>query len=157
MVFIKETGISSGPFQKPRTRWKQHSYGEYEFFQEDISLPKAATIIRQRRSALAFDGKAVLPKKGLFRMLDKTVPRDCCAPFDMYLGEPSVHLLIFLHRVEGLEPGLYFLLRNTRDPEDLRSICRPDFLWERVEGTPEPVHLYLLRKGDFRNEGATAG
>ena len=90
-------------------------------------------------------------------MLDKTVPRGRCAPFDMELGEPSVHLLIFLHRVSGLDPGIYFLVRNSRDLEDLRSRCRPDFLWERVEGTSEPVHLYLLRKGDFRNEGATAG
>lgn len=147
----------SAATEKPRTPGKQHRYREYEFFREEMPPKKAATIIRQRRSALAFDGKTVLPKSGLFGMLDKTVPRGRCAPFDMELGEPSVHLLIFLYGVSGLEPGIYFLVRNLRDLEALRSRCRPDFLWESVEGTSEPVHLYLLRKGDFRNEGATTG
>jgi hypothetical protein len=142
---------------KPRIPGQQHLIGEYEFFQEEISPQRAAAVIRRRRSALAFDGKTVLPKKGLFGMLDKTIPRGGCTPFDMDLGEPSVHLLIFLHRASELEPGLYFLVRNLRDLEDLRSRCRPDFLWERIVGTSEPVHLYLLRKGGFRNEGATAG
>ncbi len=147
----------SAATEKPRTPWKQYLYQEYEFFREETSQKKAATIIRQRRSGLAFDGKTVLPKSGLFGMLDKTVPRGRCAPFDMEMGEPSVHLLLFLYRVPDLEPGIYFLVRNLRDLEDLRGRCRPDFLWESIEGTSEPVHLYLLKKGDFRNEGATAG
>ena len=147
----------SAATEKPRTSGVKHRYLEHEFFREATSPKKAAAVIRQRRSALAFDGRTVLTKEGVFGMLDKTVPRGNSAPFDMELCGPSVHLLIFLHRVSGLEPGLYFLVRNPEDIEDLRSRCRADFLWERIGGGPEPVHLYLLRKGDFRNEGASAG
>ena len=45
-------------------------------------------------------------------ILDKTLPRDDCPPFDARIGEPFLHLLIFVHQIEGLAPGLYFLLRN---------------------------------------------
>ena len=31
---------------------------------------------------------------------------------DVWPYEPTIHLLIFVHRVEGLRPGLYFLVRD---------------------------------------------
>src|SRR5207247_5405687 len=74
----------------------------------------AAHIIRQRRSAVAFDGVTGITKDQFCSMLDKTLPRDACAPFDLGLTVPCVHLLLFVHRVTGLEPGLYFLLRADR-------------------------------------------
>jgi len=141
---------------KPETPGMRYIYRDYEFFEKEEPSTLAAEIIRRRRSAVAFDGKTSMQKRHFLGMLDKTIPRSHAAPFDLEAGEPSVHLLIFVHRISGLEPGLYFFFRNERDGE-LKQKCRPDFLWERVDGTTGLLQLYLLKKGDFRNEGATAG
>ena len=54
-----------------------------------------------------------------------------------------VDLLLFVHRVRGLVPGLYWLDRSGLRPPPMRE----DFLWQRVD--PE-LPLYLLREGDAR-------
>ena len=81
-------------------------------------------------------------------MLDKTLPRDACAPFDLGLTVSCVHLLLFVHRVTGLEPGLYFLLRAERDLPALQQKCHRHFLWRPVD---EARPLYLLQAGDFQS------
>jgi len=108
----------------------------------------AAQIIRQRRSAVAFDGFSSLTKDQFCAMLDKTLPRDGCAPFDLGLTVSCVHLLLFVHRVTGLEPGLYFLLRAEKDFPALQQKCHRYFLWSPVD---EALPLYLLQTGDFRS------
>src|SRR6266550_2423907 len=108
----------------------------------------AAQIIRQRRSAVAFDGVSSITKDQFCAMLDKTLPRDACAPFDLGLTFPCVHLLLFVHRVAGLEPGLYFLLRAERDLPALKDKCHRHFLWRPVD---EALPLYLLQAGDFQS------
>ena len=108
----------------------------------------AAQIIRQRRSAVAFDGFTSLTKNQFCAMLDKTLPRDECAPFDLGVTAPCVHLLLFVHRVTGLEPGLYFLLRAERDLPALQQKCHRHFLWRPVD---EALPLYLLQAGDFQS------
>jgi len=115
------------------------------------STPTAAQIIRQRRSAVAFDGVTSITKDQFFTMLDKTLPCEGCAPFDLGLSVASVHLLLFVHRVTGLEPGLYFLLRAERDLAALQSHsagCHRHFLWSRVD---QALPLYLLQAGDFQS------
>ena len=112
----------------------------------------AAQLIRQRRSAVAFDGVSCLPKLQFFALLDKTLPRADCAPFDLGLISASVHLLVFVHRVTGLEPGLYFWLRADRDLPALQQQCHRQFVWQRVDpGLP----LYLLQAGDFQSPALT--
>jgi len=108
----------------------------------------AAQIIRQRRSAVAFDGITSITKYQFCSMLDKTLPRDAGAPFDLGRTVPCVHLLLFVHRVSGLEPGLYFLLRAERDLPDLQQKCHRHFLWRPVD---EALPLYLLQNGDFQS------
>jgi len=111
----------------------------------------AAQIIRQRRSAVAFDGVSSISKDQFCTMLDKTIPREACAPFDLGLTDSCVHLLLFVHRVTGLEPGLYFLLRAERDLPALQSRvagCHRHFLWRPVD---EALPLYLLQAGDFQS------
>jgi SagB-type dehydrogenase family enzyme len=107
----------------------------------------ATQIIRQRRSAVALDGVSSITKNQFCTMLDKTLPRDACAPFDLGLTVPCVHLLLFVHRVTGLEPGLYFLLRAERDLPALQHKCHRHFLWRPVDGA---LPLYLLQTGDFQ-------
>lgn len=107
----------------------------------------AARIIRRRRSAVAFRPDARLDRKPFFSMLDKTLPRNGHAPFDLVPYRPAVNLFVFVHQVAGLESGLYFLERTRGDMTALRSLCRPDFLWAPVS---RHLPLYLLRPGDLR-------
>jgi SagB-type dehydrogenase family enzyme len=112
---------------------------------EDLPLT-AAAVIRRRRSATAFDRRRGMSKTDFFAMLDRTLPRAGTAPFDAGPSDAALHLLIFLHRVEGLEPGLYLLIRNEQDLSALRTLSRPEFLWSPVApGLP----LFLLRTGDL--------
>ena len=108
----------------------------------------AAQIIRQRRSAVSLDGVSSITENQFCAMLDKTLPRDACAPFDLGLTVAYVHLLLFVHRVTGLEPGLYFLLRAERDLPALQQKCHRHFLWRPVD---EALPLYLLQAGDFQS------
>ncbi len=111
----------------------------------------AAGIIRQRRSATAFDRRASLRKDRFLAILDQTLPRGDCAPFDADLAEPAIHLLIFVHQVEDLEPGLYFFFRNQKDVRSIKDLTRPEFIWQAVE-TDFP--LFLLDKGNLRQQAA---
>jgi Nitroreductase family len=80
-------------------------------------------------------------------ILDKTLPRNHCVPFDVELFEPSVHLFIFAHRVRGIHPGLYFFIRKENHLNEIKKSCNPEFLWKAIDpGFP----LYLLEPGDFR-------
>nr|WP_298268538.1 hypothetical protein [Geobacter sp.] len=129
---------------------------ESEYLEEEIPGVTAAGIIRKRRSALAFDCRTLLSSEFFFAMLDKTLPRARSAPFDLVAEESRVHLFLFVHRVQGVEPGLYFLVRNTGDLEELQRECSPRFLWQRVPAAG-PLPLFLLMEGECQSEAALAG
>ena len=85
------------------------------------SCTKTATqIIRQRRSAQQFDGKMPpIPQTDFYRMLAAVLPTT--AAFELWRWPPKIHLFIFVHRVEGLAPGIYALPRHN----DPLNHCRP--------------------------------
>lgn len=58
----------------------------------------------------------------------------------------SAHLAIFINQVQGYESGLYILIRNYADKEDLQKEMDSKFLWNYTEFE----HLYLLQIKDFR-------
>lgn len=91
--------------------------------------PLARQIILQRRSAVAFDGRSMLPAAAFFSMLQHLEP--CGSPWDAVDWPPQVHLAMFVHRVEGLVPGIYAYLRDDV-LEEWRAAMRPEFLWEKV-------------------------
>ncbi|MGD2082746.1 MAG: SagB/ThcOx family dehydrogenase [Chromatiales bacterium] len=103
----------------------------------------AARVLRQRRSALGFDGRTAMPANDLFDMLDALLPRRGVPPWDALPWEPRVHPVLFVHRVEGLGPGLYLLPRSAAAEPRLRSALGSDLSWERPAGTP--AHLGLVR------------
>ncbi len=135
--------------RKPATAGQRYQFNEPHRFREDTNGMAAAEIIRQRRSATAFDPSGSASRKQFMAILDKTLPRNDCAPFDVELEEPWVHLLIFVHRVEELTPGLYFLIRNHKALEPLRSLTRSKFAWQPVEND---FPLFLLEKGALRQQ-----
>jgi len=77
-----------------------------------------------------------------YRMLDGLLPRPV-APWDVWGFTPRLHPLLFVHRVEGLDPGVYALPRNPEAMPALRAALRADFEWQRVDGAP--AHLRLVR------------
>lgn len=72
----------------------------------------ARQLIRQRRSAVAFDGRAHLSRESFARMLERLMPRPGRPPFEALPLGPWIHPVFFLHRVDGLEPGAYLLPRR---------------------------------------------
>ncbi|MBI4041319.1 MAG: SagB/ThcOx family dehydrogenase [Deltaproteobacteria bacterium] len=136
---------------KPKTEEKKYEMNETSYLCKELPL-SAEQIIRQRRSAVAFDGKTVITKSQFLAMLDKTLPRQQCVPFDVGLSDICVHLLLFVHRVEGVEQGLYFLVRDEKDLNQLKEKFHSQHQWEKIN---EPLPLYLLKKGDFRNTAAS--
>jgi SagB-type dehydrogenase family enzyme len=141
---------------KPSTREEAFSYEDHPYIVDNAPRVSGAQVVRKRRSALAFDGKTALAKDHFFDILDRTMPRNRCAPFDVALGRAAVHLLIFVHRVLGLEPGLYFLARGKTDVEEVKQKCHQGFLWKRTAEAPETLPLYVLERGDFRSKAKSA-
>jgi SagB-type dehydrogenase family enzyme len=111
----------------------------------------AEALIRQRRSAQAYEPAASHIGQDRFaRLLAATLPGG--APFDVLPFVGQVHLLLFVHRVEDLAPGLYCLVRTSDDLPLLRSSCNREFLWQPAA---EALPLYLLQAGDCRSLART--
>ncbi len=115
----------------------------------------AATLIRQRRSCLALDGKTGIDRSTFFRMIDHLLPRSAVPPWDALPWSPQLHAGFFVHRVQGLRPGLYILERNATVHDELKAACRQTFAWQRVPDAPEHLRLYLLAEGDLREVAQT--
>ncbi len=120
------------------------------------SSAPASRLIRGRRSAQAFDGITPVAAPRFYRMLDALLPRAGQPPWSLLQEAPCVHPVLFVHRVDGLEPGIYCLVRAPGALQALRAAMRPDWLWQRVAGCPDHLPLYLLAPLDTRRFAATA-
>ena len=110
----------------------------------------AGDIILQRRSAVALDDSTSIPSQTFYRMLDRLLPRPNVAPWDVLSWQQHLHCGIFVHRVDGLAPGLYFFVRNRDSLENIKAALDPSFQFEHPEGCPEHLLLFRLIGGDFR-------
>ena len=72
-------------------------------------------------------------------------------PFDALPWKPHIHLAIFVHRVDDLPAGLYFLVRDPAQREALQGAITQADQWRRPVGCPEQLELFLLVEGDTRN------
>ena len=97
----------------------------------------AKEVIMKRRSAQAMDfGLASITKDAFDTLIASVLPE---AP-----ETTPVHFVLFIHHVEGLERGLYLLVRNPDHLRTLKTATRSDFLWRDCGSG-----LYLLEPGDF--------
>lgn len=116
----------------------------------------AGQIIRQRRSAVSFDGKTSISAATFFRMMQLVMPRsdrpqlERPMPWDFWPYEPAIHLLIFVHRVDGLRPGLYFLARDQQKLSFIQQSINPELTWTPAPGCPEDLPLYWLLEGNAK-------
>ena len=133
--------------RKPLTEQIALNLALEDFVEKEMSEIEAVKIFRQRRSAVDFDGETSVTKQQFYAMLDKTLPRRGCAPYDVEVVGENVDLLIFVHRVEGLDAGLYLFNRNPRHLNEFKQKTDPHLKWQKAEnGLP----LYLLKTGDFQ-------
>lgn len=122
--------------------------------------PSAGQVIRQRRSAVAFDGKTSISADTFFNMLKRVMPQanlpqmDRPSPWDVWPWAPAVHLALFVHRVEGLRPGLYVLVRDPEKLPVLQRAMNPEFGWAPAPGCPAGLSLFWLLEGDARRVAA---
>ncbi len=99
---------------------------------------------------MAFDGRSTLPRAAFLAMLRRLQPG--APPWDAIDWPPQVNLALFVHRVDGLAPGVYAWLRDPAVLEQWRSAMRPEFLWEQMPNEPnEPndPNLFLLLPFDM--------
>jgi SagB-type dehydrogenase family enzyme len=118
----------------------------WEPAREPISLRR---IVRQRRSAVALDRRTGMTRDAFFQTLRRTLVGDKRFVLDALPWDPSIDLVLFVHRVEGVEPGLYVLLRDPRREQRLRAATKRDFSWRRID--EGDTSIFELRLGDVRS------
>ena len=147
-------------------------------------LLSAEKAILGRRSAVAMDGSTAISRAAFFRMLARLIPaceRPQAAalrqpppegvketwggpafpcgrrsmPWDAIPWRPRIHIGLFVHRVDGLAPGLYALARDPDKVEILKAVMGSEFCWQRVPHCPPGLPLYLLQEGDCRALAST--
>jgi len=121
-------------------------------------LLTAERAIIGRRSAVAMDGSTAISRATFFRMLARLVPTQerQAMPWDAIPWRPRIHLGLFVHRVDGLAPGIYALVRDPDKVDILKRVMHSDFCWHRVPNCPPGLPLYLLQAMDCRALATTA-
>jgi SagB-type dehydrogenase family enzyme len=114
------------------------------------SSPSARVLARRRRSAVDFDGSSRMRCEQLYRMLGALVPALTPSLWTAFPHRPRVHPVVFLHRIDGLEPGLAILVRNHADEPTLRAMIARAGQWETLPGCPEELPFYRLLTDDAR-------
>jgi SagB-type dehydrogenase family enzyme len=109
--------------------------------------PSASVLFLQRRSAVSMDGTTSIGIDRFGSMLRRLLP-SAGPPFDAFPWTPRIHLALFVHRVDGLQPGLYALPRTESGAAAMRGALNQDFAWVRPPGIPDDVPLFLLEHAD---------
>ena len=113
--------------------------------------PSITEVVRGRRSAQRFDGKSLLSRAAFGSMLAATMP--VAEPMLAAIPwPPALTIVLFVHRVEGIEAGLYVLARDGHLADRLRAACSPVFDWAPVGFDDLP--LFRLKAGDVEREAS---
>ncbi|MBF0136792.1 MAG: SagB/ThcOx family dehydrogenase [Magnetococcus sp. DMHC-1] len=112
----------------------------------------AATLIRHRRSGQTYDPRATLSRDAFFHMLDRLLPRNHTPPWDALPWHPGIHPVFFVHRVVGLEPGTYILVRHAESQPRLEAAMASEFGWEKPPGCPDHLSLFMLTECDMQEQ-----
>lgn len=146
--------LAAAATMKQRTRLHLQSDRIVDSIQmpANYDLLSSEKIIQQRRSCLGLDGVTSISRDTFYSILNRVIPShflfDALSQSEM--RKPRIHFAIFVHRVQGLESGLYFLVRDRSAFDDLKSLMDPNFRWQIPDGCPESIGLYLLEAADFR-------
>ncbi|TCJ11687.1 SagB/ThcOx family dehydrogenase [Parasulfuritortus cantonensis] len=107
----------------------------------EVPAGVAAETLLRRRSAQAFDGRSELPVTAFRRLLGTLAGAAGSPAWALWTYAARVHPVLFVHRVEGLAPGLYCLPRSEAGLAGLAGAMRREFAWTPAD--PE-LPLYKL-------------
>ncbi len=148
---LSSSHVEWGMNEIAKANWKPHGpvqYGRFEHPPRPCSLePRSVALrkmIRQRRSAVAMDGKTRISRDTLYRLLQNTLPASDNMPFNSLPWRPYIHLAIFVHRVDDLPNGLYFLVRDPAQRKALETALTQANPWRRPLGCPKQLGLFCL-------------
>jgi hypothetical protein len=96
---------------------------------------------------VALDGRSSIGAAAFVQMLTRVMP-SAAPPWDAIWWDARIHFALFVHRVDGVAPGLYMLARNRSAIDRLRDACGREFLWEPASDT---LPFFLLALGDCRS------
>lgn len=146
---------AAGPITESFTAWPTATQ------LSDVSLNAGRLTAEQailgRRSAVAMDGITAISRATFYQMLARLMPQhgNAAIPWDSIPWQPRVHLALFVHRVDGLTPGLYALVRDPGKLAVLQQAWHTIFQWQRPPACPDGLPLYLLHEADCRTAAAT--
>ena len=89
-----------------------------------------ARLIRQRRSAQAYDGQTGISASDFVRLLSSLMPQANQPVWRSWPYPARIQPVFFVHRVEGLAPGLYIQVRDPERLSELRQALNPQFNWQ---------------------------
>jgi SagB-type dehydrogenase family enzyme len=101
---------------------------------------ESKTVVLKRRSIHVMDKEESLIIKEHFHTMLNAV--NCSLDGKVN----AAHLAIFVHRVLDYDKGLYILVRDENDLQNLKKEFYDTFLWQKTECK----NLYLLERADFR-------
>ncbi len=88
----------------------------------------------------------------MVRAADPTRLPIATLPWTTQPWRPLIHPLLFVHRVDGLAPGVYLLCRDVERLAELQtSLTRFPLHQHQVDALPPTLPLYLLIEGDVRD------
>ncbi len=151
----ENSGLKILPSPPPRQSEEEHTARIHP----EVS---AHHIIHQRRSAVAFDGTTSISAIRFFLMLERVFPlaqwpvSHRPVPWDTLSWDPTIHLALFVHRVDGLPPGIYMVLRSSDSElkERFQRSMHEQFAWQTPEGCPPELPLFLLEEGNAQHMAA---
>lgn len=109
-------------------------------------------LLRQRRSAQAMDGITRITKPAFLNMMISTMR---AVPFGTFPWKPAVDLALLVHKVDGMDPGLYMMVRDPSRIEELKANLAGNLSWTHLEGCPTDLELYRLVRRDLRQLSRT--
>lgn len=151
---LSSSHIDWGMNDIAKASWKPHGPSQYRPLEQPpqpYSLePRPVSLrmmIRQRRSAVAMDEETRISRDTFYRILQRTLPVPGDMPFSTLPWRPHIHLAIFVHRVDDLPSGLYFLVRDLAQRTALETALTQADPWQRPLGCPEQLALFQLIEG----------
>lgn len=111
----------------------------------------AQQLIQQRRSAVAMDKQTYIQAEQFYQLLSRLMPEQVETPFNLLISAARVQLIFFVHRVEGIKPGVYCLIRNSDTLTELKQLMNEQFVWQKLKTCPEKLPLFCLLEGDAKS------
>ena len=139
--------------EKPTTKqsWLNQIISKERSVQPNYPSLKAHTLMQQRRSAVAMDKQTTIQAKQFYQLLFRLMPDNVATPFNLFVAANRVQLIFFVHRVAGINPGVYCLMRDPDALSELTQLMKQEFTWQKPKKCPEKLPLFCLVEGDARS------